>query len=236
MRQEAKRSKIAEVFLRKKRHALKHWIKTDYGILNDSFRQPVGAHRELRTKFVHRGNPSRPSASLRPAGRPVSLRRPRRRRPRRRRRVDSDRRVPRQPHPQFRPQKGQSDRAVWRGPFSVAAPSLPAANDPLTADLAKGERFLRAHAVAEATLAPVYIREITHRAKTDDGAAVAHRVGDHFTQAIGLKSSEIAGGLAGAAHAPHCSARVWRSWPAAAISSAPSRRGERRHDRQGHAR
>jgi hypothetical protein len=90
--------------------------------------------------------------------------------------------------------------------------------------------------VAEATLAPVQIREITHRAKTDDGAAVAQRVGDHLTQAIGLKSSDIAGGLAGAAHAPLYSARVRRSCPAAAISSAPSRRGERRHARQGHAR
>ncbi len=109
--------------------------------------------------------------------------------------MDSDRRVPRHPPHRFRPQKGPSDRAVGRYPFFVEAPSWPAPNDRLKADFPEVERFLRAHAVTDSRLAPGQIRKITHRAKTQDGEAVAQRIGDQLTQTIGLRSSDIAGVL-----------------------------------------
>lgn len=49
--------------------------------------------------------------------------------------------------------------------------------------------------MADYPLAPVQIREVTHRPEHDDGEAVAQRIGDPLTQAIGIRSPDIAGGL-----------------------------------------
>ncbi len=85
----------------------------------------------------------------------------------------------------------QSDLAVWHGHFSVEDPSLLDANEKLKTDLAKVERFLRVHDIADYTLAPVQIREVTNRAKNDDGETVARRIGYQLTQPIGVKSADI---------------------------------------------
>jgi hypothetical protein len=85
----------------------------------------------------------------------------------------------------------QSDLAVWRCQFSVEDISLLDANEKLKADLAKVERFLRVHDIADYTLAPVQIREVTNRTKNDEGETVARRIGYQLTQPIGVKSADI---------------------------------------------
>lgn len=85
----------------------------------------------------------------------------------------------------------QSDLAVWRCHFSVEDPSLLGANEKLKADLAKVERFLRVHDIADYSLAPVQIREVTNRTKNDGGETVARRIGYQLTQPIGVKSADI---------------------------------------------
>lgn len=85
----------------------------------------------------------------------------------------------------------QSDLAVWRCQFSVEDASLLDASEKLKVDLAKVERFLRGHGVADYTLAPVQIREVTSRAKNDEGETVVHRIGYQLTQSIGVRSADV---------------------------------------------
>lgn len=87
----------------------------------------------------------------------------------------------------------QSDLALWRCQFSVEDSSLLGANEKLKTDLIKVERFLRSRTVNDYTLAPVQIRELTARTRTEDGETVTQRVGYQLTQAIGVKSSDITG-------------------------------------------
>lgn len=84
-----------------------------------------------------------------------------------------------------------SDLAIWHCQFAVEDTSLLSANEKLKADLVKVERFLRTHNVTDYSLAPVQIREVTARAKNDDGETVARRTGYQLTQAIGVKSAEV---------------------------------------------
>lgn len=87
----------------------------------------------------------------------------------------------------------RSDLAVWRARFAVQHATLRGANEALKADLAKVERFLRGHGVADYALAPVQIREVTARGKNEDGEVVSRAVGYQLTQALQVSSAEVTG-------------------------------------------
>ena len=85
----------------------------------------------------------------------------------------------------------RSDLVIWRARFAVEAETLLAANDRLTSDLAKVERFLRSKGVENFELMPVQIREITARAKNDDDASVTRRLGYQLSQPVEVRSTDV---------------------------------------------
>ena len=87
-----------------------------------------------------------------------------------------------------------SDLVVWRGRFAAEDASLLGANERLKSDLAKVEAFFRLKGIETYTLAPVQIREVTNRAKDDDGETVSRRVGYHLTQSVIVRSTDIEAG------------------------------------------
>jgi uncharacterized protein len=85
----------------------------------------------------------------------------------------------------------RSDLVIWRASFASEDASLLGAHEKLAADLGKVERFLRSRGVTEFGVAPVQFREITARAKDDDGETVQRRVGFRLVQRIEVSSSEV---------------------------------------------
>ena len=85
----------------------------------------------------------------------------------------------------------QSDLVIWRAGFSIEDESLSAAHEKLRTGLEKVAVFLRAQGVAEFTILPVQVREITERKHGDDEETVARRVGYRLTQRIEVRSSDI---------------------------------------------
>ncbi|MDP3069471.1 MAG: SIMPL domain-containing protein [Opitutaceae bacterium] len=87
----------------------------------------------------------------------------------------------------------RSDLVIWRASFATEDASLLGAHEKLAADLAKVERFLRGRGVAEFTIAPVQFREVTARAKDDDGETVQRRIGYRLIQRLEVSSDDIDG-------------------------------------------
>lgn len=85
----------------------------------------------------------------------------------------------------------RSDLVVWRASFATEDASLLGAHEKLAADLAKVERFLRGRGVTDLVVAPVQFREVTARAKEDDGETVARRVGYRLIQRIEVSSPDV---------------------------------------------
>lgn len=85
----------------------------------------------------------------------------------------------------------RSDLVVWRASFAVEDEALLGAHEKLAADRAKVERFLSRRGVREIALAPVQFREITARAKDDDGETVQRRVGFRLIQRLEVSSAEV---------------------------------------------
>jgi hypothetical protein len=85
----------------------------------------------------------------------------------------------------------RSDLVIWRASFAVEDASLLGAHEQLAAALAKVERFLRSRGVAEFALAPVQFREVTARAKDDDGESVQRRVGFRLIQRLEVSSGDV---------------------------------------------
>ncbi len=87
----------------------------------------------------------------------------------------------------------RSDLVIWRASFAAEDASLQGAQEQLAAALAKVERFLHGRGVTEFALAPLQFREVTARAKDDDGETVQRRIGFRLTQRIEVSSSDIEG-------------------------------------------
>ncbi len=85
-----------------------------------------------------------------------------------------------------------SDLVIWRASFTVEDESLLNAQEKLKADREKVAAFLRAKGVAEFSLLPVQIREITARGRREEDETVTRRIGYRLTQKLELKSTDLA--------------------------------------------
>jgi hypothetical protein len=86
----------------------------------------------------------------------------------------------------------RSDLVVWRANFSTDAETLLAAQQKLRADLAKVSAFLAARGLAEFSTAPVQIREILAKRRTEEDETVTSmRTGYRLSQAIEVRSPEV---------------------------------------------
>jgi hypothetical protein len=85
-----------------------------------------------------------------------------------------------------------SDLVIWRASFSVEDEGLLGAHEKLQGDLGKVRAYLRTKGMAEFTLLPVQIHEITARTRNDGEDVVTKRLGYRLTQRIEIKSADLA--------------------------------------------
>jgi hypothetical protein len=88
----------------------------------------------------------------------------------------------------------RSDLVVWRANFSVEAPTLLEAQQRLQGDLKEVVAFLHGQGLSDIAAAPVEIRELVAKRRGEEGddTFVSVRVGYRLTQALEMRSDQVA--------------------------------------------